>query len=275
VDLRLASTDYFRTMEIPLFRGRFFSEHDNSDSQQVAIIDQNFARRFWPNDNPIGKHLWFNPKKPFTIAGVVGVVKQYGLASDTKIVVYFPHLQNPSSGMFLVARTSSDPASLTAAIVREIHAVNSNVPVYNIRTMQDRLYDSLARQRFASTMLAAFAVFALLLSAVGLYGVMSYLVSRDKHDIGLRMALGAQPGDIVGLVLKQGMRLVAIGIGAGLLGAAALTRLMASLLVGVGTTDAVTFSSVALMLAVVAFVATFVPARRATSVDPIVALREE
>lgn len=275
VDLRLASTDYFRTMEIPLFKGRFFSEHDNSDSQQVAIIDQNFARRFWPNDNPIGKHLWFDPKKPFTIAGVVGVVKQYGLASDTKIVVYFPHLQNPSSGMFLVARTSSDPASLTAAIVREIHAVNSNVPVYNIRTMQDRLYDSLARQRFASTMLAAFAVFALLLSAVGLYGVMSYLVSQDKHDIGLRMALGAQPGDIVGLVLKQGMRLVAIGIGAGLLGAAALTGLMASLLFGVGTTDAVTFSSVALMLAVVAFVATFVPARRATSVDPIVALREE
>ncbi len=165
VDLRTASTDYFRSMDIPLLKGRFFSEHDTSDSQPVAIIDQKFAQRFWPKDSPIGKHLWFNPKKPITITGVVGVVKQYGLGDDAKIAVYFPHAQNADNGGYLVARTTSDPAGLAGAIVREIHAVDPNLVVYDVRPMQDRLYDSLARQRFAATMLGAFAAFALLLAA--------------------------------------------------------------------------------------------------------------
>jgi len=170
VDLRLASTDYFRAMKIPLLKGRYFDAHDSSDGQQVAIIDEQFAQRFWPRDNPVGKHLWFDPKKPMTIAGVVGMVKQYGLDSGSKIVVYFPHQQQPGNGMYLVARTSSNPADLGNAIVREIHAVDPGVPVYDIRTMQDRLFDSLARQRFATVMLGAFAAFALLLAAVGVYG---------------------------------------------------------------------------------------------------------
>jgi predicted permease len=275
VDLRTASADYFRTMQIPLVKGRFFSENDTPDMPQAVIIDEKFALRFWPNDDPIGKHLWFDPKKPFTIVGVVGVVKQYGLETDSKIATYFPQQQQPGRGMFLVVRMSSDAAPLSAAIIREIHAVDPTVVVYGIRTMQDRLYDSLARQRFSSTMLGAFALFALLLAAVGLYGVMSYLVTKSTRDIGVRVALGARPGDIVGMVVRQGMELLAVGTLAGLAGAAALTRVMASLLFGVSATDVVTFSAVPLLLAMVAFAATVIPALRATRVDPIVALREE
>ena len=276
VDIRVASTDYFRAMDIPLLKGRFFNQHDTKDSQQMAIIDERFAQRFWPHDNPIGKHLWFDhPEKPFTIAGVVGVVKQYGLDSDGKIAMYFPYQQAPDRRMYLVVRTASDPAGLTGAIVRETHTVDPNAVVYEVRTMQDRLHDSLARQRFATLMLGAFAAFALLLGAVGVYGVMSYLVSQSTHDIGVRVALGARPGNILGLVVRQGMELAAIGIAAGLIGAMVLTRAMASLLFGVTSTDAVTFSSVAVILGLVAFAATVIPARRATNVDPIVALRDE
>jgi predicted permease len=241
----------------------------------VIIIDEKFAQRFWSNDDPVGKHLWFKPKERFTIVGVVGVVKQYGLETDGKIATYFPQQQNPGRDMFLVTRTSSDAAPLAAAITQEIHAVDPTVVVYGIRTMQDRLYDSLARQRFASTMLSAFAAFALLLAAVGLYGVMSYLVTQSTRDIGVRVALGARPGDIVRMVVRQGMELSAVGILAGLAGAAALTRVMSSLLFGVSATDLATFAAVPGLLAVVAFAATAIPALRATRVDPIVALREE
>jgi putative ABC transport system permease protein len=275
VDLRVASTDYFRAMEIPLRQGRYFTEHDTADKPMVMIIDEKFAQRFWPKGDAIGKHLWFDPKKPMTIAGVVGVVKQYGLDIDGKIATYFAQNQNPDNGSFLVARTSSDAAALSGPVVHEIHAVDPNVAIYGIRTMQDRLYDSLARQRFASTMLGAFAAFALLLAAVGIYGVMSYLVTQSTHDLGVRVALGAQPGNIIGLVVRQGMELVATGILAGLAGSAALTRVMASLLFSVSATDAATFSAVAAILAAVAFAATVIPARRATRVDPMVALREE
>src|ERR1019366_5111757 len=245
------------------------------DMPKVVVIEEKFAQRFWPRGDAIGKHLWFDPKKPFTIVGVVGTVKQYGLEVDGKIATYFPQQQQPGNGMFLSVRTSSDPAALSRAVVREIHAVDPDVAVYGIRTMQDRLYDSLARQRFASTLLGAFAVFALLLAAVGIYGVMSYLVSQSTHDIGLRVALGAQPGNILGLVVRQGMELAGIGILGGLAGAPALTHVMASLLFGVSATDAVTFGAVAALLAAVAFAATLIPARRATRVDPMVALREE
>jgi predicted permease len=275
VDQRAASNDYFRTMQIALLKGRFFDDRDAIGSQQVAIIDEQFAQRFWPRDNPIGKHLWFDTKKPIAIAGVVGTVKQYGLDSGSKIVVYFPQQQAGYNGMYLVARTSTNPADLSNAIVREIHAVDPGVPVYDIRTMQERLHDSLARQRFASAMLGAFAAFALLLAAVGVYGVMSYLVTQGTHDIGVRVALGASRGNILGLVVRQGLMLAVVGIVTGLIGAAALTRLMSSLLFGVSATDAVTFGLVAALLAAVVCAATVMPARRATGVDPMVALRDE
>ncbi len=275
VDIRNASSDYFRAMEIPLVKGRYFSEHDTLDTQQVVIVEEKFAQRFWPRGDAIGKHLWFDPKKPYTIVGVVGVVKQYGLEADGKIATYFPQQQQPSNGMFLVARTFTDAAAISGAVVREIHAVDPNVAVYGIRTMQDRLYDSLARQRFSSTLLGAFAAFALLLAAVGIYGVMSYLVTQSTHDIGVRVALGARPGNIIGLVVRQGMELAATGILVGLAGAFALTRVMTSLLFGVSATDALTFTAVAILLAAVAFAATVIPARRAIRVDPMVALRDE
>jgi predicted permease len=274
-DLRGAGTDYFRTMEIPLRKGRFFTEDDSADKPIVAIIDEKFAQRFWPDSDPIGKHLWWNPKNPMTIVGVVGAVKQYGLETDGKIVAYFPHHQWPSNRMFLAVRTSSDAAGLASAVVSEIRAVDPDVVVYGIRTMQDRLYDSLARQRFSTTMLGAFAAFALLLAAIGLYGVMSHLVTQSTRDIGVLVALGARPGNIIRLVVQQGMGLAGIGIVVGLVGAVALTRVMTSLLFGVSTTDALTFGTVPALLAAVAFAATVIPAWRATRVDPMVALREE
>src|SRR5579862_4426672 len=275
VDQRTGSTNYFQTMQIPLIAGRFFSDQDNLNTPQVAIIDQKFAQRFWPHGDAVGKHLWFDPKKPITIVGVAGVVKQYGLDTDGKIATYFPFEQGPDRGTFLVARTSSDDAGLSKAIIAEIHAVDPTAVVYGIRTMKDRLHDSLARQRFSSTMLGAFALFALLLAAVGLYGVMSYLVTQSTHDIGILVALGARRENILALVVRQGMQLTLIGILAGLVGAAALTRVIASLLFGVSATDFATFLSVPALLALVAFAATIIPAWRASSVDPMVALREE
>ncbi len=274
-DERFAGADYFQTMKIPLRRGRFFNEDDTADKPQVAIIDEKFAQRFWPDSDPIGKHVWFDPKKPITIAGVVGIVKQYGLETDGKIVAYFPHEQAPDQRMYLVVRTSSEAAGLSSAVVREIHAVDPDVVVYEIKTMQERLNDSLARQRFSSTMLGAFAVFALLLAAVGLYGVMAHLVTQSTRDIGVLVALGARPGNIVGLVVRQGMGLAGVGIVVGLVCAMGLTRVMSSLLFGVSATDLATFAVVPTLLATVALAATAIPAWRATRVDPIVALREE
>jgi predicted permease len=275
VDLRVASADYFRTMQIPLVSGRFFASQDNLDTPQVVIVDQKFAQRFWPNGDAVGKHVWFDPKKPMTIVGVVGTVKQYGLDTDGKIATYFAMQQGPDRGTFLVARSSSDDPGLSKAIIREIRAVDPTVVVYGIRSMKERLHDSLSRQRFSSTMLAAFAGFALLLAAVGLYGVMSYLVTQSTHDIGILVALGARRVNILRLVVRQGMQLTVIGIVAGLIGAVALTRVMTSLLFGVSATDAATFLAVPVLLVAVAFAATVIPAWRASGVDPMVALREE
>ena len=273
VDQRAATPDYFRTMEIPLLKGRYFNDYDTmANAQPVAIVDEKFAQRFWPSENPVGKRVWRDPKQPVTIVGVVGTVKQYGLDVDGRIVVYRP---SPGLLQFHVARTASDPSAAAGAIVRAIHEIDPTIPVYDIRTMADRMKGSLARQRFATMMLGAFAAFALLLATVGVYGVMSHLVTRGTHDIGVRMALGAQRRTIVRLVLRHGLELTAAGIVAGLIGAVALTRVMASLLFGISATDLLTFSTVPLLLAAVALVASALPALRATRVDPVIALRAE
>jgi predicted permease len=273
VDQRAATPDYFRTMEIPLVKGRFFTEADAlPNAQLVAIVDEKFAQRFWPDEDPLGKHLWNDPKRQYTIVGVVGTVKQYGLEIDGRIVLY-----RPSNGLlqYQVARTTSDPAAAAGAIIRAIHSIDPTIPVYDVRTMDDRMHDSLARQRFSMLMLGAFAVFAVMLAAVGVYGVMSYLVTQGTHDIGVRMALGATRASIVGMVVRHGLELTAAGLVIGVFGALVLTRVMASLLFGITATDTLTFVTVPLMLGTIAILASYLPALRATRVDPVVALREE
>ena len=273
VDQRACTPDYFRTMGIPLLQGRFFNDFDlMPNADPVVIVDEKFAQRFWPNGDAVGKHVWNNPKQPLTIVGVVGTVKQYGLDIDGRIVVY-----RAGRGLlgYQVARTSTDPAATAGAIVRAIHEADPTIPVYDVRTMEDRMSNSLARNRFSTLMLGAFAAFALLLAIVGVYGVMSYLVTQSTHDIGVRMALGAQRSSILGMVLRHGAVLTVVGIVAGLIGAAAISRVMSTLLFGISATDVATFAAAPLILAAIAILASYVPAWRATRVDPVVALREE
>ncbi|HEX3742700.1 MAG TPA: ABC transporter permease [Bryobacteraceae bacterium] len=274
-DMRTASPDYFRTMEIPLMAGRFFGDHDTPDSRPVAIVDQTFARRFWPHGDAVGKHIWFDPKDPYTIVGVVGTVKEYGLDTEGKAVTYFSSTRNSSSVAYLVVRTTADPAALTASVVREIHAIDPTVAVYDVQTMDGRVYESLARPRFATAMLSVFALFALALAAVGVYGVMSFQVTQSAHDIGVRLALGAGRGDIVGMVVRQGMLLVGAGAVVGLACAALLTSAMATLLFGVSAHDLTTFGAVTAFLLLTALVASYIPALRATRLDPLAVLRDE
>jgi len=263
-------------MEIPLIAGRFFSSMDTEKSPPVAIVDEKMAKRFWPKGDAVGKRIRRSDEDPWvTIAGVVGVVKEYGLDTDTRMVAYYPHSQLPAGTMFLVARTTGDPVSLANSVAAEVRAIDPDVPVYDIATMQQRVSDSLARQRFAMTMLGAFAVFAMILAAVGIYGVMSFLVTQGTSDIAIRMALGAKRGSILSLVMQQGMGLALIGIAAGVVGALGLTHLMSGLLFGVSTTDPVTFAGVAGLLTLVTLAACYFPARRAMRVDPMVALRYE
>ena len=273
VDIRATTPDYFRTMEVPLIQGRFFTDADTTtNAQPVAIVDEKFAQRFWPNETPIGKRLWFDPKQPLSIVGVVDTVKQYGLDIDGRIVVY-----RPTAGLlrYQVARTSMEPTAVAGAIARAIHEVDPTIPIYDVRTMPERMQASLARQRFSMIMLGSFAVFALILAAIGVYGVISYLVTQGLHDIGVRMALGAQRSNIVGMVVRHGMELTGAGIVLGLIGAYALTRVMVSLLFGVSATDATTFAAVPVILGTIALFASYLPALRATRVDPVVALRDE
>jgi ABC-type antimicrobial peptide transport system permease subunit len=206
---------------------------------------------------------------------VVGVVKEYGLDTDTRMVVYFAQFQYPAYSMYVVARTSSDPAALASAITHEIHALEPDAPVYDVSTMQNRLSQSLARQRFAMLMLGAFAVFAVILAAIGVYGVMSYLVTQGTRDIAIRIALGAQESNILRLVVRQGMTLATVGIAAGLTGALILSQVMSALLFGISARDAITFTTVPTILAAIALAACYIPARRALKVDPMTALRYE
>ena len=276
VDKRSATPDYFRTMEVPLIAGRFFTASDTDKSQPVVLIDQKMADRFWPKDDAVGKRIRQGDKEPWlTIVGVVGVVKQYGLDIDTKMVTYFPYAAWLNGEMFVTARTTGDPAALVNSIVEQVHALDADVPVFDIAAMQQRVHDSVARQRFAMTMLGAFAAFAMILAAVGVYGVMSFLVTQGTSDIAIRMALGAQRGSILSLVMQQGMGLALIGVAAGIVGALSLTHVMSGLLFGVSATDPVTLAAGAALLIVVALMACYFPARRAMRVDPMVALRYE
>ena len=273
VDQRSATADYFKTMQVPLVRGRFFTDRDvPSSAQPVVIIDEKFAQRFWPAGDAVGKHVWNDPKNKLTIVGVVGTVKQYGLDVEGRPVVYYPS----AWGGYQVARTaSSDPAAVSRDMIRKIREIDPTITVFDVQTMNARMSASMARQRFSTLMLGSFAAFALLLAVVGVYGVMSHLVAQGGHDIGVRMALGAERSTILRMVLRQGLELTVAGSVLGLLGAAALTRAMATLLFGVSTTDLATFSAVPIALIATAMIASYIPALRATRVDPVVALRDE
>jgi predicted permease len=268
---------YFETMGIPLVRGRQFVDSDTAESQGVAIINEAFARRYFASQDPVGRRI--RPRGDdndwLTVIGVVGDVRQTGLAEEPRPEMFLSYLQSPFPFMNVVIRTTSDPTSLAAAVRREVWAVNPDQPVANVSTMNQLMSNSIARTRFNTLLLQLFAAVALALAVVGLYGVMAYSVAQRTHEIGVRMALGAKGSDVLKMVVGQGMILVTIGIALGLAAAFAATRLMVTLLYGVSATDPVTFIGIALLLIAAAFIACYIPARRATKIDPMIALRYE
>ena len=271
--------EYFRTLEIPLVSGRNFSTSDDVTSQRVALIDDTLAHRYWPGEDPTGKQIKagaLNSQAPWvTVVGVVATIKSDGFDAPAAPHVYFPLFQNPGVTAAIYLRTSADPGTLGDTIRHEVQSVDPGIPVFAVRTMDEVVAKSLADRRFALVILAVFAGVALLLASIGIYGVMAYTFSQRTHEIGVRVALGAQRSDILRMALGEGMLLVAIGLGAGLIGATIVTRFLRSMLFSVTTTDPATFGAIAALLAAVALFACFIPARRATQVDPLVALRED
>ena len=273
-----AGPGYFRTMSIPLLKGRDFTDQDNMKSPPVIIVNETLVKKFFASGDAIGKHItpsFSTTGEPNTreIVGVVGDVKHQGLKGTAVPEFYFPQAQMPVTSMTLVVRTVGDPHALAGAVRKEVQSMDANAPVFSVVTAEEYMARSVASTRFNMTLLAAFATVALLLTAVGLYGVISFSVSQSTHEIGIRIALGAQTSDVLKLVIGQGMVLTVVGVVAGLAAAYWLTRLMSSLLFGVDATDPVTFAGVSLLLLIVAALACYVPARRASRVDPVEALR--
>jgi putative ABC transport system permease protein len=267
---------YFRAMGSRLLRGREFTDADSTEAAKVVVISETMAHRYFPEEDPLGKRLVFGSGKDLRgIVGVIADVKFFGLNLDARPSMYFPHAQSPARGMSLVVRTQGEPMQLAAAIRGQVSELDRDLAVSNVMTMEQLVGVSLAEPRFTLMLLGAFAAVAMALSAIGVYGVVSYSVTQRSHEIGVRMALGAQMRDVLKLVVGQGMALVLGGVAVGLVGAFMLTRVMESLLFGVRATDFTTFVFTSLLLAGVALGACFVPARRATKVDPMVALRYE
>jgi putative ABC transport system permease protein len=268
-------------MGIPFLLGRDFNDADVQDSHPVAIINHKMAERYFPNVNPIGQHIGFGSveidKGGREIVGVVGDIKFDSLELETPLEMYAPYLQDPNTyGRYMVAVCEADNPDSVAPLVRDVFkGADPNQPVFGIRTMEDRLTTSIKPQQFTMILLGIFASIALILSAVGIYGVMAYSVSQRTHEIGIRMALGAQSGKVLRLVIGQGMTLALLGVGIGVIGALGLKDVMTSLLFGVSGTDAETFVVLSLLLSAVALLANYIPARRATRVDPMIALRYE
>ncbi len=297
VQYQQVTSDYFSTLAIPTVRGRSFNEGDTPDSLPVAVINETMVRRFFADSDPIGKRLYLGPPEEmvppgilppgfrflrFTIVGVIGDVRENGLNQPLKPEIYTLQKQelaskfaDPSNYMYLAVRTATEPSSLVGAIRRAVQEIDREQPIADVATMEELVATSLSQARFSTLLLGVFAGLALILAAVGLYGVMAYTVEQRTHEIGIRMALGAQTGDVLRLVIRQGLMLTIAGVAIGLGAALILTRVMASLLYGVTATDPLTFAVIAVLLTGAALAATFVPARRATRVDPLAALRYE
>jgi predicted permease len=287
VSVRMLTPGYVEALHIPLLRGRLFSDSDTATSNPVVVVSESMARRFWPNEDPIGKRLalTFVSDTMREVVGVIGDVKDNGLASqDPVATLYWPISQfyfAPKWGKYrsfpmqMAVRTSTSPADATAAIRHAIHEISPSTPVLDVKTMEDLVAESISPQRFNMFLLAAFAGLALLLAAVGIYSVLAYAVRRRVREIGVRMALGAQIGDVLRMIVFDGMKPTLVGVAIGLAASLALSRVLSSLVFGVKATDIPTFLSVSALLVGVGFFASVMPAYRATRVDPLKTLRDE
>jgi putative ABC transport system permease protein len=280
-DYHIVSPGYLRTLGVPLLRGRQFTEADNEKSPLVGMVNAKLASEYWPNDNPLGKRFIFghpDPKKPskcITVVGVTGDTKLYGLANPPRLELYIPYRQDPTGGMNLLTRSAIDPASLTSEIRGAVASIDKDQPIFGVTTMEQLVSNSVATQRITLVLLGLFSGLALVLAVIGVYGVISYSVAQRTHEIGIRMALGAERQEVLKLVVGHSLRLTLMGVGLGIIGALVLTRTLASLLYTVKPTDVLTFVIASLLLSSVALVASYIPARRAAKVDPMVALRYE
>jgi putative ABC transport system permease protein len=273
---RCISTGYFKTLNIQLQKGRVFADSDDLNAPPMLIINETLARQYWPNQDPIGKRLVVGIQPGWReIVGVVKSVRHMGLDDELHPEIYFPVAQFPWPDLTLVVRTNGDPPNFVAAVRNEVQAIDKDQPISNIHTMDELLARTVSQPRFNLLLLAIFAGVALSLAAVGIYGVMSYLVTQRMQEIGIRMALGAQARDVLRLIIGQGMRLALLGVSIGLASALALTRLLKALLFGVSTTDPLTFVVIGLALTLVALLACWIPAWRATKIDPIITLKCE
>ena len=279
--MRAVSTDYFRAMGIPVKHGRAFTDNDGAGAPLVLLVNQALAERDFPGESAVGKRVTFgrtdNNQQPvwFEIVGITANVRSLELREEPQPEVYFSAKQNPFINMSVVIRSTVEPSSLAASVRQVVSEVNKSVPVADIRTMEHIVSESVTQPRFNLFLLGLFSFIALLLSAAGIYGVTAYTVTQRTHELGIRLALGAQVGDVLKMILGQGMAVIGVGLVLGLVSAFALTRLLRSLLFGVGENDPLTFAAISLVLLLVALVACYIPARRATKVDPLVALRYE
>jgi predicted permease len=278
-DERVVAGHYFEAMEIPLRQGRFFNEQDDMTKPVSVIVDEYMAEQLWPGQNPIGKRIHIvelQSKDPWQkVVGVVGRVKQDSLDSDPRIAFYVAHTQFPTRAMTVAFRGSASPSALLSNSRNELRNLDPDLPMYYVRTMEQRVDESLARRRFSTLLLGIFASVALALATIGIYGVMAYLVNQGTRELGIRIALGASPRNILSLVVRQGMALALAGVTIGLAAAFLLTRLIRSLLFGVGAFDPFTFAGISLLLAIVTLLACYIPAQRAARIDPLISLRCE